>query len=195
MSARPAQQVPELLDPQEVVQRIRGVLPAAEPKAVLHEPRFRGNEKRYLEDCIETGWVSYSGPYVERFETALARACGVEHAITLTSGTVAIQVALQVGGVKPGEEVLVPALTFVASANAVVHAGAIPHFVDCERSTLGVSAAALAAHLERVGKMNGGKLFNRASGRRISALLPVHIFGHPVDYDALAEVAARYGTS
>lgn len=191
MPARRATQPTETLDPQEVVRRIRAVIPSTELTCVLHEPRFVGNEKRYLDDCIDTGWVSYGGGYVERFEAALAAACGVQDAVTVVSGTVAIQVALQVGGVESGDEVLVPALTFVASANAIVHAGAVPHFVDAETTTFGMSPVALDAHLQRVGELRGGRLFNRTTGRRISAMLPVHVFGHPVDYDALAEIASR----
>jgi perosamine synthetase len=193
MRADSAPQLTVTLDPQDVVRRIRAVIPPDEGAAALHEPRFQGNEKRYLDDCIDTGWVSYSGAYVDRFEVALAQTCGVRHAVTVVSGTVAIQVALQVGGVKPGDEVLVPALTFVASANAITHVGGVPHFIDADETTLGVSPLALAAHLQRVGELRGGKLFNRETGRRISALLPVHIFGHPVDHDALSEIAARYG--
>jgi perosamine synthetase len=193
MPAGPAPNVTESLDPLAVVRRLRAVLPANAAKVALHEPHFQGNEKRYLDDCVDTGWVSYGGAYVERFERALANACGTAHAVAVTSGTVALQVALQVGGVQPGDEVLVPALTFVASANAIVHAGGIPHFIDADETTLGVSPRALAAHLDSVGEFCSGGLYNRRSGRRISALLPVHIFGHPVDMDPLTALAERYG--
>lgn len=159
----------------------------------LHEPRFLGNEKRYLADCIDTGWVSYAGAYVERFEQALAGACDVDHAIAVTSGTVALQVALNGAGIAPGDEVLVPALTFVASANAIVHAGGIPHFVDAEEATLGVDPIALTTHLEQIGEQRDGLIHNRLTGRRIAALLPVHVFGHPADMDALNAVAQRFG--
>ncbi|HWL03527.1 MAG TPA: LegC family aminotransferase [Xanthobacteraceae bacterium] len=180
-------------DPQEIVARIRAALPAGEARAALHEPRFGPRERAYVDDCIDTNWVSYAGAYVDRFEQALAARSGVGHAVAVVSGTVALQVALQIAGVQPGEEVLVPALTFVASANAVVHTGAVPHFVDADAATLGISVPALAKHLDAVGEMRGGKLFNRATGRRISAVLPVHIFGHPVDMDPLTALAERFG--
>ena len=175
------------------MRRIRSTLPAGETRVALHEPRFFGNEKRYVDDCIESTWVSYGGSYVERFERALADACSVAHAVVVTSGTVALQVALIGGGLRAGEEVLVPSLTFVASANAIVHAGGVPHFVDADEETLGISPAALAAHLDHVGERRDGLFYNRATGRRIAALLPVHVFGHPADMDALNELALRYG--
>jgi perosamine synthetase len=180
-------------DPKEVVRRIRAALPASETGVALHEPRFFGNEKAYLADCIDTNWVSYSGSYVKRFEDVLARSCGVAHAVSVTSGTVALQIALQSAGVRTGDEVLVPALTFVASANAVVHAGGVPHFVDADVLTLGIDPAALARHLDTIAQVRNGETWNRATGRRIAAILPVHIFGHPADMDAIVAVAAQYG--
>src|SRR5262249_40606525 len=122
----------------------------------------------------------------------LAATCETAHAVAVSSGTVALQVALQVGGIGANEEVLVPALTFVASANAVIHAGAIPNFVDVDEATLGICPVALAAYLKEIGELRGGNLYNRRTGRRISAVMPVHIFGHPVDMDALAVVAQHY---
>lgn len=180
------------IDPADIVRRIRNALPADETRVALHEPRFLGNEKRYLDDCIDTGWVSYGGAYVGRFERALAESCDVAHAVAVTSGTVALQVALDVGGLQAGDEVLVPALTFVAAANAVVHAGGVPNFVDVDELSLGVSPAALSAYLAAIGESRGGMLYNRQTGRRIGALLPVHVFGHPADMDALADIAGRY---
>src|SRR5262249_794208 len=182
----------ESLTPEAVVNCIHAVLPASESKAALHEPRFAGNERRYLDDCIDTGWVSYGGAYVERFERAVADACGAKHAIAVTSGTVALQVALSTGGLQPSDEVLAPALTFVASANAIVHAGGVPHFVDVDEATFGISPRALAVPLDAVGEASSDGLYNRITGRRIAAMLPVHVFGHPVDLDPLTEIAKRY---
>jgi perosamine synthetase len=193
MSAQVAAKAGHALDPQQVLHRIRSVLPRSETKVGLHEPRFLGNERAYLNDCIDIGWVSYAGAYVGRFERALAERCGVEHAIAVTSGTVALQVALAMAGLEAGEEVIVPALTFVASANAVVHAGGIPHFVDADERTMGISPGALAVHLDAIGEMRKGALYNRGTGRRIRAIVPVHVFGHPVDMDPLSEIAERYG--
>ena len=179
--------------PDDIAKRLRSVLPAVEPKVALHEPRFLGNEKRYVTECIETGWVSYAGAFVQKFEAALADVCGAPHAVCVSSGTVALQIAMQAAGVKPGDEVIVPSLTFVATANAVSHVGAIAHFVDSDEETLGVSPAALAGHLDRIGDARDGRLYNRQTGRRIAALLPVHVFGHPCDMDALNDLAARHG--
>ena len=191
-SIRPLSKTATAVDPADIVRRIRGALPVAETRVALHEPRFLGNEKRYLDDCIDTGWVSYGGAYVDRFERALAECCSVAHAVAVTSGTVALQVALQVGGLRPGDEVLVPALTFVAAANAVVHAGGVPHFVDTEERTLGVCPMALSAHLAQIGEQRDSALHNRQTGRRIAALLPVHVFGHPTDMDALVDIAHQH---
>ena len=182
-----------VLDPQEIVRRIRAALPAEVTRAALHEPRFLGNEKRYLADCIDTGWVSYAGSYVDRFEQDLAAVCGVEHAVAVTSGTVALQVALHAAGVGSGDEVLVPALTFVATANAIVHAGGIPHFVDADEATLGIDPTALKTHLAEMAIRRDGKLYNRITGNRIAALLPVHVFGHPADMDTIKSLAADHG--
>lgn len=180
-------------DPQEVVRRLRMVIPANEVNVALHEPRFFGNEKKYVTDCVETCWVSYAGSYVTRFERSLAEICGVANAIAVTSGTVALHVALHGAGVRPGDEVLVPALTFVASANAVVHAGAIPNFVDVDETTLGVSASSLADYLKRSCERRDDGLFNLTTGRRIGALLVVHVFGHPADMDPLHCIVEDFG--
>jgi perosamine synthetase len=176
-----------------IVARIRSVLPAGLARVALHEPTFGGREREYLNDCIDTGWVSYAGPYVRKFEDALAQACDVSHAVAVSSGTVALQIALTMGDVGRDEEVLVPSLTFVATANAVVHAGAVPHFVDVDEGTLGMDPAALRRHLAAIAKPRAGGTYNRTTGRKISALMPVHIFGHPCDMDALGAVAAEYG--
>jgi perosamine synthetase len=180
------------LDPGEVLERVRAVLPSDITRAVLHEPTFAGRERQYLADCIDTGWVSYAGAYVGKFETALAEACGVDHAIALTSGTVALQVALTVGGLNANEEVLLPSLTFVATANAVVHALGVPHFVDVDELTLGIDPAALRLHLQDAAERRKDGLYNKSTGRKIGALMPVHIFGHPSDMDELSAIALEY---
>jgi perosamine synthetase len=159
----------------------------------LHEPELKGREIEYLTRCIETGWVSYLGEYVERFERELAVATGTKHAIVTVNGTVATHAALMVAGIGQGDEVLVPALTFVASANGISHAGAIPHFVDSEVSTLGLDPDKLEIYLEEIAVVEGGVCRNMRTGRPIRAVMPVHIFGHPVRMRALARVADRFG--
>lgn len=159
----------------------------------LHEPEFRGRERDYVQDCIDSGWVSSVGRYVDRFEEAVAAACGAPHAVAVVNGTAALHVCLMLAGVRPGDEVLVPALTFVATANSIAHAGAVPHFVDSEAPSLGVDAAALASWLADIAEPSADGCRNRLTGRRIAALVVVHVFGHPVEMDALAELAERYG--
>lgn len=179
------------LDLAAIVAAVRGVLPRV--PVALHEPSLRGREWEYVKDCLDSGWVSYAGQYVDRFERMLEQVTGARHAVATASGTAALHTALMVCGVRTGDEVLIPALTFVATANAVVHAGAVPHLVDSEMSTLGIDAGRLSEHLDNIAEMRGGECYNRNTTRRIAAIVPMHTFGHPVDMDALVEVASRYG--
>jgi perosamine synthetase len=181
------------LDVGGLIERIRACLPVTEGKLALHEPRFAEPERRYVMDCLDTGWVSYAGSYVGRFEAELARRCGAPHAVAVSSGTVALQLAVMLAGIAPGDEVLVPAFTFVATANAIVHAGAVPHFVEVEERSLGIDATRLRQHLAASARSEAGRLVNRTTGRRIAAVMPVHIFGHPVDMDPLLLLAAEHG--
>jgi dTDP-4-amino-4,6-dideoxygalactose transaminase len=126
------------------------------------------------------------------FERKLAEFTGARHAVAVVNGTAALHVALQIVGVKAMDEVLVPALSFVATANAVSHCGAFPHFLDSNKSTLGLDAEALASHLDFVSERTADGLRNKFTGRRISAIVPMHTFGHPVDMVSLMEVAARF---
>lgn len=158
----------------------------------LHEPYFRGNENAYVKECIDTGWVSSVGKFVDRFEQELADYTGMKRAVAVSNGTAALHIALLLAGVKAGDEVLVPALTFVATANAVSYLGASPHFVDSEDVSLGVDAEKLDRYLSATVVRKDGYAFNKSTGRRISVLLPMHTFGHPVDLDALTAVAEKY---
>lgn len=158
----------------------------------LHEPHFAGNEWAYVKECIDSSFVSSVGPFVDRFEADLSALTGA-HAVAVVNGTAALHVALQLAGVRPGDEVLVPALTFVATANAVTYCGAIPHFVDCDEWRLGLDPGALAAHLARIGTLRDGACVNRETGRVIRAVVPMHAFGHPVDLDALLTLASEFG--
>jgi perosamine synthetase len=170
----------------------RAVGPNARP-VHLHEPRFAGQEWQYVKECLDTGWVSSAGRFVDQFEAELAKTCGTRSAIALVNGTAALHTALRLIGVEPGDEVIVPALTFIATANAVAYCGAVPHFADSDPATLGLSPKKLKAHLERIGKRRGGVLINEESGRPVRAVVPVHVFGHPVDMDALNAVCAEFG--
>ena len=179
-----------------IFEAVRNVVGPSSPEQpiALHEPDFRGTQAwTYVKDCLDTGWVSTAGQWVSRFEKALASATGAAHAVAVTNGTVALRLALHVVGVKPGDEVLLPPLSFVATANAVAHLGAVPHFVDIETTTLAMDPSALAERLELVAVRRDGQLLNRQTGRRLAAVLPVHVFGHPADGMALRQVADAWG--
>lgn len=165
---------------------------AGEAPVALHEPTFAGREWDYVKECIDTGWVSSVGKFVDRFEQDLARFTGAAHCVAVVNGTAALQVALLLAGVRPEDEVLVPALSFVATANAVRHCGAWPHFVDSDEATLGLDVQALADYLGEMAEIRGGEVYNRRTGRRLAAVVPMHTFGHPADMPALLALAERY---
>lgn len=160
---------------------------------VLHEPMFTGNEWQYVKECLDSTFVSSVGKFVDRFEADLCRLTGARHAVAVVNGTAALHVALRMAGVMPGDEVLAPALTFVATANAVSHCGAVPHFVDSEEQSFGIDSAKLREHLAATVEKRGGICINRASGRAIRAMVPMHTFGHPSDVDGLLAVAHDFG--
>ena len=178
--------------PNEVARRLDGMFPHRGANIALHEPEFNNQAETLVLDCLRSTYVSSVGEYVQDFETELAAACGVKHAVAMVNGTAALEVALRVVGVEPGSEVLLPSLTFVATANAVSHLNAVPHFVDVEDRSLGIDSDALVRHLKKVGRQTGGRLFNKETGRRISAIIPVHVFGHPVAMDDLNAVANTF---
>jgi len=180
------------LDVDTIVEALRDCLPAELPVG-LHEPEFAGDEWAYVKECLDTGWVSTAGSYVDRFETDIAEYAGLERAVAVVNGTAGLQVALRIVGVEAGDEVLVPALTFVATANAVSYCGATPHFVDSAPNTLGLDPDKLAAYLDDIVQLRDGAPHNRRTGRRLQAVVPVHTFGHPVDLEPLVRVADRYG--
>jgi perosamine synthetase len=160
----------------------------------LHEPTFGDAEWKYVRECLETGWVSSGGPFVTRLEEDLARACGVSHCVAIVNGTSALHLALHVVGVRPGDLVICPTLTFIAPVNAVRYCGADPVFLDSERATLGLNPAEVVRFLEKETKRNaGGDCVHQATGRRVAACLPVHLFGHAVDLDPILDACKRYG--
>jgi len=158
----------------------------------LHEPYFAGNEQRYVQECIASTYVSSVGAYVERFEKELAAYTGARRAVAVVNGTAALQVALQLAGVHANDEVIVPALTFVATANAVQYLGAVPHFADSEEATLGLDPLALREWLKIIAERAGDAYRNRQTGRRLRALVPMHTFGHPCDLEGLLAVSHDY---
>ena len=177
---------------EQILNVLHEVTHAASDKVVLHEPTFRGNEWNYVKECIDTGWVSSVGKFVDQFEAKLAEYTGVKRAIAVVNGTAALHVALVLSGIEQGDEVLMPALTFVATANAITYCGAIPHFVDSEEKSLGLDAEKLSIYLSSIGKLTPEGLINKHTGRTIKAVVPMHTFGHPVDLDKLAQVCEQF---
>lgn len=174
----------------QVVAAIAGVV--GEQPVALHEPRFSGNEWVYLKECLDSTFVSSVGKFVDRFEADLAAFTDARHAVAVVNGTAALHVALLLAGVQAGDEVLIPALTFIATANAVRYCGAEPHLVDSDIATLGMDPAALRAHLAAATERRGDMCVNKATGRVIRALVPMHTFGHPADLEGLLAVARDF---
>ena len=176
---------------ESILSVLRELLPPQRPIG-LHEPSFGESEKSLTLNCLESGWVSSVGQYVDQFEQDLAIYTGIPHAIATVNGTAALHTCLILAGVINNDEVLLPALTFIGSANPVVYQGAIPHFVDCESETLGVDPHRLNCYLHDITELRNGVCYNRNTGRVIRALLIVHVLGHPARMEALAEIAQRY---
>lgn len=158
----------------------------------LSVPELRGNEWKYVKECLDTGWVSSVGSYVDRFERMMAGQSGCRRAVATVNGTAALHVALRVAGVQTDEEVLVSDLTFIAPVNAIRYAGAWPVFIDAEPDYWQMDVQRATDFLERQCRWESGRLYNRATGRRVRAILPVHVLGHPVDMDPLVELARKF---
>jgi len=173
--------------PDQIAGAIHSV--AGEGPVGLHEPTFYGNEWLYVKDCLNSTFVSSIGKFVDRFEDDLASYTGAKHVVAVVNGTAALHIALLLAGVKIDEEVLIPALTFIATANAITYCGATPHFVDIEDTTLGIAAAKLREYLLTHTHQHNGQCVNTITGKIIRAMVPVHIFGHPVDIDSLLAIA------
>ncbi|WP_026970154.1 LegC family aminotransferase [Algoriphagus terrigena] len=159
----------------------------------LHEPRFRGNEKKYLNDTIDSTFVSSVGAYVDKFEEMMQQITATSKAVAVVNGTSGIQVALRLVGVKAGDEVLTQALTFVATANAIAYNAAHPVFLDVDRDTMGLSPTAVSNFLEEFGELREDGCYNKRTGNRIAACLPMHTFGFPVRIDELVVVCKKWG--
>lgn len=175
----------------KVVNKLKECLPSGEFNA-LHEPKFSGNEWTYVKECLDTGWVSSVGKYVDQFEQKLAEFTGAKHAVAVVNGTAALHVSLLVLNVKPGDEILVPALTFIATVNAIAYCGAVPHFIDSEYRTMGVDPFKLKDYLVEVAEIRGEYCYNKHTGRRMKAVVAMHTFGHPVDLEPLLAVCHQF---
>jgi len=176
--------------PTEVVSAIRQVV--GNGKHTLHQPSFSSLEVSMVSECIESTFVSSSGYFVDKFEKSLAEYTGANFAVAVVNGTSALHLALNVAEVSAGDEVLIPALSFIATANAVSYCNAIPHFVEVESETLGIDADKLERYLVSICELRDSECFNRITNRRIRALVPMHTFGHPSNLERLLEVCKQF---
>ena len=157
----------------------------------LSVPKFIGNEKKYLNECIDTTFVSSVGKFVDRFENDMAAYSGAKKAVVCVSGTNALHMAMMLVGVERDDEVLTQALTFIATCNAISYIGAHPVFIDVDKSTMGLSPDALKAWLENNAEIRNGQCYNKHTGHRVKACVPMHTFGHPVRIDEIANICAE----
>ncbi|WP_018344810.1 LegC family aminotransferase [Cytophaga aurantiaca] len=158
----------------------------------LHEPVFSGNEKKYLNECIDSGYVSSVGAYVTAFEEAIAAYTGAKRAVVVVNGTQALHLACVVAGVGKEDEVITQPLTFIATANAISYTGAACIFVDVDKDTMGMSPESLKLFLETNAVIRDGKCFNKTTNKQIKACIPMHTFGHPLRIDEIATICKQY---
>jgi perosamine synthetase len=177
---------------QNIINSIKNVLSCEATPIDLHAPSFSNLEKEYVLDCIESTRVSSSGEYLTRFEEELADYCHSKYAICCVNATAGLHIAQIALGVGFGDEVFVPAFSFVATANAVCHAGAIPHFVDVNNDDLGIDPLLLEDYLSEIIEIKEGSPYNKNTGRKIAALIVVHCFGYPAQIDKILAVCSKY---
>lgn len=158
----------------------------------LHEPRFMGNEKKYVEECINSTFVSSVGKFVDQFEAEIVKYTGAKYAIATVNGTAALHIAMLLAGVEREDEVITQPLTFVATCNSIKYIGAYPVFVDVDKKTMGLSPEKLEDFLSSNTEMVKGDCINKISKRKIKAVVPMHTFGHPSDLDQISEVCKKY---
>jgi perosamine synthetase len=176
--------------PDDIIKSIKNVV--GKQKHYLHEPLFFGNEIKYLKKTITTNLVSSVGPFVKKFENQITKFTRSKYAISVVNGTEALHLSLVACGVKNNDEVLVPTITFVGTANAIVYSGAIPHFVDSETETLGIDPLKLEKYLEKITIKKGKFYFNKKTKRKIRAIIPVHVFGNICQIDKILKIAKKY---
>jgi aminotransferase in exopolysaccharide biosynthesis len=175
----------------EIIHFIKSLYPS-EILVPLHAPRFTGNEKKYVVDAIDSTFVSSVGKYVDRFEEMICEITGAQYAIAMVNGTCGLHIALKLAGVQPGDEVITQSLSFVATANSIAHCGAKPIFLDVERETLGLGSTALESFLQVNAHIRENTCYNKTTGNRITACVPMHTFGHPCRIDEIAEICNHY---
>lgn len=176
----------------DFIEFVRQVFHQPEGNIFLHEPCFIGNEKKYLNECIDSTFVSSVGKFVDRFEEMVAEYTGAWKAVVCVNGTNALHMAMLLAGVEAGDEVLTQPLTFIATANAIRYIGAKPVFLDVDRDTMGLSPLKMEEWLKENAEVQSGECINKYTGRRIKACVPMHTFGHPVHLDELVELCEKY---
>lgn len=177
---------------QEIVEFIRKEFGEPNDFIPLHAPLFIGNEKKYLTDCIDSTFVSSVGKYVDKFEEEIAKYTGAKHAVVCVNGTNALHLALLLAEVNRGDEVLTQPLTFIATANAISYCGAKPIFVDVDKDSLGLSPVALQYWLDNNTQQKSDGCYNKNTGNKISACVPMHTFGLPCRIDEIVEICTKY---
>ena len=190
-STHPLSASGEPIDHECVVAGVREAVGSVE-RLPLHAPIFPPRAQKYVAECIASGWVSSAGPFVDRFEQALAEFLGAEHVVAVNTGTAALHAALEMVEVRAGDVVACPSLTFVATANAIAYTGATPLYFDVEERTFGLDPALLRGYAEAHFEVRDGRGYDRRVERPIGAIVPMHTFGHPMDIRPLIEVAERY---
>ena len=158
----------------------------------LHEPKFCGNEIKYLTKCINTTQVSSAGPFSVKFENMLRKFTKSKYVVTVINGTSAIHISLIASGLKKNDEVLIPTLNYVASSNSVLYCGAKPHFIDCSKNNLGIDIVKLQKYLSKNTKIKKNSCFNKKTGKRIHSIIPTHVFGHVENIDLLVMLANKF---
>ena len=177
-----------------VLSSVEHAIGRAEEMVLLHRPYLPATASKYVGECVETGWVSSAGAYVTKFEQTLAAMTGAKRAVAVVNGTAALEICFRLAGVKAGDEVICPSLTFVATANAIKHCGGIPHFVDVTTDRFSICPESLRIHLKRISKLDtSGRTINRETGRPISALCLMHCFGHPGEIDEISSICDEFG--
>lgn len=176
----------------EIVSFIRDLYKTPSEFIPLHEPRFVGNEKKYVNECIDSTFVSSVGKFVNQFEEMIADYTGAKYAIACVNGTAALHISLLLSGVEREDEVITQSLTFIATANAISYTGAKPIFIDVDKDTMGMSPISLLSFLERETEQKDGVCFNKITGKKIKACIPMHTFGHPCKIDEIRDICEKY---
>ena len=176
----------------ETISFIRDLYGKKEDFIPLHAPTFAGNEKKYLNECIDTTFVSSVGKFVDLFEQKIAEYTGAKQAVVCVNGTNALHIALKLSGVEKGDEVITQPLTFIATTNAIVYAGAVPVFVDVDKDTMGLSPKSLEQFLQANAELRANECYHKQTNRRIKACMPMHTFGHACRIEEIMDICERY---